>query len=603
MWGLLRRLLIGDPIPTHRIAFETLGPLAGLAVFSADALSSVAYGGEESLRVLVHAGSAGLAYTVPVGIVIVALLATVVVSYRQTVVEYPSGGGAYVVARDNLGTQPSLVAGAALLTDYVLTVAVSVAAGVAAVTSAWPVLYEHRVLLGVVWIVFMAVVNLRGVRESATVFGVPVYAFVLLMLALVATGLGRLATGTMQPQTNLAAVPVVEGLSLFLILRAFSSGCVALTGVEAVANGVQAFRPPAGQNAARVLGILALLLGTMFLGTTILARHLAIVPLAEETVLSQIARVVFGRGVLYYMLQMATAIILILAANTSFAGFPRLAAFMALDGFVPRQLSNLGDRLVYSNGIIALAALSSLLIAAFHGDVHLLIPLYAIGVFTAFTLSQSGMVLHWLRKGDRGWRRRAGVNAMGAVVTGVVLAVVAVTKFTHGAWVIWIVVPALVLLSRGIRRHYDYVASRLSLEQAPSVRPIRNLNLLLVGGMHRGTLDALQYVRALGGETRAVHIEIGGEAVPRIQRLWRKFEPVIPLVVIESPYRNLAAPVIEYAQKAMADEGYDSVTVVLPEFVVDTVWESILHNHSALWMQIVLRSVPGVSVLNMRYRL
>lgn len=603
MWGLLRRLLIGPPIPTHRLSFETLSPLAGLAVFSADALSSVAYGTEEILRILILAGPAALSYTVPVGIAIAALLAVVVVSYRQTVLEYPSGGGAYVVARDNLGALPSLVAGAALLTDYVLTVAVSVAAGVAAVTSAWPVLFEHRVALGVLWIVFMALVNLRGVRESAAVFGVPVYGFVLLMLALVAVGLGRLAGGGLQPMPAPAYMPVAESLSLLLVLRAFSSGCAALTGVEAVANGVQAFRPPAGPNAARVLAMLAVLLGTMFLGTTLLAHGLGIVPTHNETVVSQIASTVFGRGATYYALQLATAVILILAANTSFAGFPRLSAFMATDGYVPRQLANLGDRLVYSNGILALAFLASLLIVAFQGNVHLLIPLYAVGVFTAFTLSQMGMVVHWSRTRGRGWRHRAAINGIGAVTTGLVLVVVAATKFTQGAWIICLVLPLLVLGSRAIKRHYDWVASRLSLSQALLVRRKRNVTLLLVGGMHRGTLEALEYARALGGVTRAVHVEVGGQPTPRIQQLWQQWEPEIPLVVLQSPYRNLAAPLVEYINQIRAEEGYDVVTVILPEFVVNTVWESLLHNHSALWLQILLRDVPGVAVLNLRYAL
>jgi amino acid transporter len=603
MLGTIRRLLIGPPLPTHWITFERLGVLSGLAVFAADALSSVAYGTEEILRMLIMAGVAGLAYTVPVAIAIAALLAAVAASYRQTVVEYPSGGGAYVVARDNLGRTPSLVAGGALLNDYVLTVAVSVAAGVAAITSAWPVLYEHRVAIGLLCVIFMALVNLRGVRESAMVFGVPVYGFVLVMLALLAVGLGRGLWGSLRPVSPAPSIPTAETLSLFLILRAFSSGCAALTGVEAVANGVQAFRPPSGQNAARVLALLGLLLGTMFLGTTLLAHHLAVTPMPQETALSQIGKQVFGRGTWYYLLQGATALILILAANTSFADFPRLSAFMALDGYMPRQFSNLGDRLVYSNGIMTLAALSCVLIAAFKGDVHLLIPLYALGVFTAFTLSQSGMVLHWVRKGGVGWRRKAVVNALGALTTGMVLTVVAATKFVHGAWIVCIVIPLMILALQAIRRHYDHVAARLTLKQAWSVKPLRNLNLLLVGGMHRGTLKALQYAKALAGPIRAVHVETGGESTPRVQQLWRRWERDIPLVVLPSPYRNLSGPLVDYIDKVRRQEGYDIVTVVLPEFVVDSPWESMLHNHSALWLQIVLRNVPGVAVLNMRYKL
>jgi amino acid transporter len=602
MLSWLRRLLIGEPIATYRLSFERLGVLGGLAVFAADALSSTAYGPEEIVRTLVLAGSEALVWVVPLGAAVVALLVIVAISYRQTVMEYPSGGGAYVVARDNLGTTPSLVAGAALLTDYVLTVAVSVAAGVAAITSAWPVLHDHRVAIGVASIVFIALVNLRGVRESAVVFGVPVYSFIALMLTLIALGLGRLAFGTLEPISR-ETVAATQPLTLLLILRAFSSGGATLTGIEAVANGVQAFTEPAGRHAARVLGILALMLGIMTLGTSVLAHALQVHPVAEETVLSQIATAVFGRGGLYYALQIATAIILIIAANTSFAGFPRLAAFMANDGFVPRQFANLGDRLVYSNGIIFLGLLSALLLAVFGGDVHALIPLYAVGVFTAFTLSQSGMVLHWMSKRDEGWRQRALVNALGAVVTGIVLIVVAVSKFVLGAWIVCILIPLMLVVFRGIRRHYDYVARRLSLDQAGEVGPMRNLNLLLVGGMHRGTLEGLEYLKALSGEGRAVHVEVGGEATPRIQRLWAQWERDIPLTVLSAPYRSMTEPLIEYIQQAQQDEGYDVVTVIIPEFVVNTFWESLLHNHSALWLQVTLRNVPRVAVLNMRYKL
>jgi len=602
MLSWLRRVLIGEPLATHRLSFERLGVLGGLAVFASDALSSTAYGTEEILRVLILAGSAALVWVVPIGAAVVALLAVVVISYRQTVVEYPSGGGAYVVARDNLGTTPSLIAGAALQTDYVLTVAVSVAAGVAAITSAWPVLFEHRVLIGVGWILFMALVNLRGVRESAAVFGIPVYAFIALMLTLIGLGLGKLAFGALQPVTT-QPVPAGQALTLLLVLRAFSSGGATLTGVEAVANGVQAFTQPSGRNAARVLGALALLLGTMFFGTTLLAHAMHVVPAQEQTVVSQVAAAVLGRGLLYYVLQIATAIILVIAANTSFAGFPRLTAFMANDGFVPRQFANLGDRLVYSNGIVFLAVLASLLLAAFGGQVHALIPLYAVGVFTAFTLSQCGMVLHWIAKRDEGWRRRATVNAIGAGVTGIVLVVIAASKFMLGAWVVCLLIPLLLLAFRGIRRHYDYVAQRLSLDQASEVKPLRNLNLLLVGGMHRGTLEGLEYLRALTGDGRAVHVEVGGKPAPRIRRLWRKWERHIPLVILQSPYRSMTEPLVEYIRRAREEEGYDVVTVIIPEFVVDTWWESLLHNHSALWLQVVLRNIPGVAVLNMRYRL
>jgi len=603
MPGTIRRLLIGAPLATYRLELEKLGILSGLAVFASDALSSVAYGPEEVMLILMLAGGQGLPYVLPVIAAIVITLFVVATSYRQTVVEYPSGGGAYVVARDNLGTSSAHIAGAALLTDYVLTVAVSTAAGVAAITSAWQGLYPYRVALGLVCIAAVMLVNLRGVRESAAVFAAPVYTFIFCMLALAAVGVFRVATGTAPPPADVSGLKAVQPLTLFLILRAFSSGGATLTGIEAVANGVQAFRAPSGPNAARVLGWLALLLATTTVGLGYLAHHLNVTPQEKETVVSHIAALIFGRGGMYYVLQVATALILILAANTSFAGFPRLAAFMAQDAYLPRQFANLGDRLVYSNGIIVLAALAGALIWKFGGDVSALIPLYAVGVFTAFTLSQLGMVVHWRRAQSPGWQWRAAISGFGACATAVVLVVVAVTKFRYGAWIVCIVVPLLVLGFRAIRRHYDFVASRLTLAQAASVHPYQNLNLMLVGGMHRGTLEALQYLKSLAGTGRAIHVEVGGESDPRVQRLWAEWEKDIPLIVLSSPYRNLAEPLIGYIEQMKREEGYDIVTVILPEFVVGSWWESLLHNHSALWLQILLRNVPGVAILNMRYQL
>ena len=393
----------------------------------------------------------------------------------------------------------------------------------------------------------------------------------------------------------------LEAVTLFVILRAFSSGCASLTGIEAVADGVQAFAAPVGRNAARVLGLLALLLAVMVLGISLLAHNMGVTPRESETVLSQIARSVLGSGPGYFALQLSTALILILAANTSFAGFPRLAAFMARDGCLPRQMTNLGDRLVYSNGVVVLAVVAASLIVVFQGDVSRLIPLYAVGVFTAFTLSQAGMVVHWLRQ-DAG-RYRAFVNGFGALVMGVVLVVIAATKFLYGAWIICLVIPLLVLAFRQTRCHYDHVASRLSLDMADEVTPVKNLNLLLVGGMHRGTLQALQYMKALSPNVRAVHVEAGGKTEPRIKRLWTDWEQDIPLVIIPAPYRDLSEPLLDYIRKVREEEGFDLVTVVLPEFVVDSFWQSLLHNHSALWLQLKLSQVPGVAVLNMRYKL
>jgi len=602
MPSAVRRLLVGRPLSTDRAEHEKVGPAGGLALFAPDAMSSVAYGPEEVLIVLVAAGAVGLAYIIPVGVALAVLVAIVATSYRQTVQEYPSGGGAYVVARENLGVLPAQIAGAALLTDYVLTVAVSIASGVAAVTSAFPQLHEYHVALAVGFVAVIMLVNLRGVRESAAAFAIPVYGFIACVTFAVVVGLWRLAIGTLEalpPRT----LEVTSGLSAFLVLRAFSSGCASLTGIEAVANGVQAFREPRGGNAAKVMLWLAVVLGTSVMGISILAARMNATPLADQTVMSQIADNLFHRGAIYYVIQAFTAAILICAANTSFSDFPRLSAFMARDGYMPRQMGNLGDRLVFANGIVMLAALAAALVIAFHGEVTRLIPLYAVGVFTAFTTSQTGMVIHWLRKGGPGMRWRVAVNAVGAVCTGVVLMVIAVTKFSHGAWIVCLLIPAIVGAFGAIKRHYQYVASRLTLEVAHEVKPVRNLNVLLVGGIHRGTLEALQYIRTEAAEARAVHVEIGGEPEPRVKREWATWEPDIPLTVLPCPHRDLAATLLEYIQEIRAAEGFDYVTLVLPEFVVGSWWESLLHNHTALWLQFAFRQYTGIAVLNMRYRL
>lgn len=607
MMGAVRRLLLGSPLATQRREHETLGLLGGLAVFASDALSSVAYGPEEVLIVLGEAGRGALAYLGPISIAVVVLLGIVVTSYRQTVVAFPRGGGAYAVARDNLGPLPSHIAGGALLTDYVLTVAVSTAAGVAAITSAWPVLGPWRVHLGVLAVLVTMLVNLRGLRESATMVGAFVYAFIALMLGMVAIGLWKSASGTLPvapPLSPEEAAGVTGTVSLWLILRAFASGGATLTGIEAVADGVEAFREPRSKLAGRCLALLGLLLSAMVLGSSYLAHRIGVQPSESETVMSQIARAAYGHGSApYYLLQTMTCVILILAANTSFNGFPRLAAFMAQGGYLPRQLTNLGDRLVYSNGIVGLALLAIGLLVAFGGEVTRLIPLYAVGVFTAFTFSQAGMVRHWTRGRQPGWRYGAIVNGIGAATTGVVLVVVAVTKFVYGAWIVCLLIPLIVLVLRATKRHYDYVAAHLTLEGAQARPQTKNLNILLVGGMNRGTLNGLQYLKSLEGTARCIHVEIEGHDNPRVKRLWGEWERDLELIIIQSPYRSYAEPLVEYIRQVQREEGFGFVTVIVPEFVVNRWWESMLHNHTATWLQIVLRSMPGVAVTNMRYRL
>ena len=461
----LKKVFVGRPLATAQARHERLSKTSALAVFSSDALSSVAYATEEILLVLVLAGTVALGHSIPIGIAIAVLIAIVVSSYRQTILAYPQGGGAYIVAKDNLGTLSGLVAGGALLIDYVLTVAVSVAAGVAALTSAFPGLFPFRVVLCVVAVAAISTANLRGIRESGRLFAVPTYLFVASCAGMLAYGFAQWIIGVERPAAPvLPAADTLQGITLFLILRAFASGCAALTGVEAVSDGVPAFRPPEAQNARSVLVWLGVILITLFMGITFLAHHYGVGPRPEETVVSQLARRVFGGGLFYYAIQAVTMLILILAANTSFADFPRLSYFLARDGYIPRQFANRGDRLVFSNGILILGGTAAVLLVIFGGDTHSLIPLYAVGVFVSFTLSQASMVRRWLVRREAGWWWRWWLNAVGAATTGVVMLVIAGTKFTHGAWIVVVLIPVLVMVFMVVHRHYREVAGQLSLE-------------------------------------------------------------------------------------------------------------------------------------------
>jgi len=587
----VRQILIGAPLPSARLLHERLSKIQALAVFSSDALSSVAYATEEILLVLVTAGTAALVLSTPISLAIAGLLAIVATSYYQTIHGYPSGGGAYIVAYDNLGVLPGLTAAAALLIDYVLTVAVSITAGVAAFTSAFPVLQPYRVELCLLAIILIAWANLRGVRESGTLFAIPTYGFVSVFLALIATGLIRLATGSLTPVAG-AAQPGTEGgaqiLLLFLVLRAFASGCTALTGVEAISNGIPAFRKPEAKNAGRTLVVMAVLLGTMFLGISFLARALGIVPVEQETVVSQIGRQVFGSGPLYVTLQVATTLILVLAANTSFADFPRLSAILASDRYLPRQLTNLGDRLVFANGIIALALLASALVIVFGGQTHRLIPLYAVGVFISFTLSQAGMVRHWRKDRGPGWRWKAAVNGLGAVATGVVLVVIAAAKFIHGAWIVILLIPTLVWILQQVKRHYVTVAQQLSLEgKTPEVwtglsSRRRHKVVVPISGVHRGTLDALRFARSLSRDVTAVVVDVEPQVTARVREKWPVWGQKVPLVVLESPYRSTIGPLLDYLRATDQREPERGLAVVvLPEFVSARWWHELLHNQTA----------------------
>ena len=604
-YSALKRVLLGRPIPTHLAHHERLSKITGLAVLSSDALSSVAYATEEILRVLVIGGLGVLGFSTPIGLCIATLLALVAFSYRQTIYAYPSGGGAYIVSKDNLGSGAALVAAAALLIDYTLTVAVSIAAGVAAVTSAFPTLHVNRVELSLVFLALLAIGNLRGIRESGRIFSIPTYFFIVMILGLVGVGVWRYVTGTIHPIETNNPVPIGGGvLGTFALLTAFSNGCTAMTGVEAVSNGVPAFRPPEAKNAARTLITMAILSITMFVGITILAHAYRVVPSETETIVSQIARGTFGgRGILYFGVQLATMLILVLVANTAYSDFPRLASIVARDGYLPRQFANQGDRLAFSNGIIALSVFAGVLLIAFGGDTHALIPLYMIGVFISFTLSQGGMVLHWRRLGGPGWRTSALINGIGAVATAVVLVIVAMTKTLEGAWIILLLIPILVLVFRATHAHYHHVASQLSLRGWKGEGPQHSTVLVPIGGVHRAVLQATAYARSLSNDVRALFVDTDPAATEKVRAEWEEWGGGTRLDVLPSPYRSLMEPLLEYIDQLQTAKPHDYVTVVLPEFVPARWWQHLLHNQRALLIKGALLFRPRVVVTSVPFHL
>jgi len=601
----LKRVLVGAPIPSDHAHHERLSRVTGLAVLSSDALSSVAYATEEILRVLLVGGIAALGLATPIGVVIAVTLAIVVFSYRQTIYAYPSGGGAYIVAKANLGTLPSLIAAASLLIDYVLTVAVSVAAGVAALTSAFPGWASYRVEIALGFVGVLTVGNLRGVRESGRIFAVPTYFFIASIVGVLVVGAWRYFAGAITPPHELAhPATAANMLTTFALLTAFSNGCTAMTGVEAVSNGVPAFRPPESRNAASTLAVMGALSITMFLGITLLAHAYALVPNDAETVISQLARATFGGGTaLYFGVQAATMLILVLAANTAYADFPRLASIVARDRFLPRQLTNQGDRLAFSNGILILSALAAVLLVAFAGDTHALIPLYMIGVFVSFTLSQSGMVIHWRKAQGPGWRSSAFVNGVGALVTGIVLVIVAVTKATEGAWLIILMIPALVALFTITRRHYDHVASELTLRDWEPESVGSHVVLVPIGGIQRAVVKALRYARSLAGDVRAVYVEFDAAGANALRGQWDHWGQGVALVVLESPYRSLIDPLLEYIEQLQREDPSAYITVILPEFVPRKLWQHLLHNQHALLIKGALLFKPNVVVTSVPFHL
>ncbi|HMN60803.1 MAG TPA: APC family permease [Anaerolinea sp.] len=618
-------ILIGRPLATADAPHETIGKLIGLAVFASDALSSTAYATQEILAILIVLGTAAYGYLFPISLVIVGLLAVVTFSYEQTIHAYPNGGGSYIVSRDNLGEFPAKVAASAILTDYILTVAVSISSGVAQVVSAYSQLFDYRVYIAVALVFLIMMINLRGVRESGVIFAIPTYFFVAMMFVTVIIGIVRYASGSLgmlaePPEATMLLGP--QAVSLFLLMRAFSNGTTALTGIEAIADGIPSFREPRTRNAGVTLILMSSILATLLLGITFLAGHIHAVPSEVETVISQLARTVYdGRGLLYLLAISATTVILVMAANTSFADFPRLSAITAADGLLPRQLNYRGSRLVFSRGIAVLALLASLLIIVFQASVTRLIPLYAIGVFISFTLSQTGMARRWWKIGhlkegqeikergsvlryQEGWKSKMVVNGLGGLLTLFVMVLFAVTKFADGAWVVIIIIPSLVVVFSIIQGHYKRLANTLSLDQYGGAPPRihRNRVLLPIGGVHRGTLAALRYARTLTDDITAVHISVNPDETERLRKKWEQWGDGVRLVIVESSYRRFMEPLLDYI-----DEIYERrqpnevITIIVPQFISHKRWTNFLHTNTAAALRQALMFYNNVVVTNVPY--
>ena len=636
-----RRLLLGRRLASDETQHTKISNPIGLAVFSSDALSSVAYATQEimaSLSMALGHGGVGIAagiaasavfgLAVPVAAGIVLLLSMLAISYRQTILEYPGGGGAYIVAKENLGEMAAQTAGASLLVDYILTVAVSVSSGVAAITAALPVLQGYNVTLTLLAIGFIATANLRGIKESGTLFSIPTYGFLLAIMGLLAVGAVRWVLGSaVAPAHAEAAVhqaPRLAGLAfVWVFMRAYSAGCTALTGVEAISNGVPVFRDPPGNNAAKTMIWMVFLLGTMFMGITLLSHHFGVVyrhsadpSLVQETLLSDLSRQVLGtRGVLvtlpakiyYYVVQGFTFAILVVAANTAYADFPRLAALQAKDGFLPNQFTSMGDRLVFSNGILILSVLAGGLVVLFHANTDVLLPLYALGVFLGFTISQSGMVVHWYRKRGRHWQFKIAVNGVGACAAGIVMLDIAVTKFAGGAWIVTVLVPLLVMTFFNIHRHYIRVKSTLAASRTDAFLSSKHHAIVLVSGLHAGTVQALSYARLISGErVEALTVDLGSDGFhesPAIQKLradWAYYGMGVPLRSVPSPYRKVVEPILEEVKRFRLAEPEVCLTMILPEYVTSKWWQRVLHNQMAFRIKAALMLKPGVIVTSVR---
>jgi amino acid transporter len=601
----LKRLLVGEPIPSHLAHHERLSRVTGLAVLSSDALSSVAYATDFILATLVVAGVGAFVYAIPISLVIATLLAIVAFSYRQTIHAYPTGGGAYIVAKENIGPTAGLIAAASLLVDYTLTVAVSISAGVLAITSAFPGLDPYRIEMCLGFLAILTLGNLRGIRESGNIFAVPTYFFVVCIALLLGAGLYRYLIGGIVPVD--AVLPPGAGqtpLTTLLLLTAFANGCTAMTGVEAVSNGVPAFRPPEAKNASATLVTMAVLAISMFVGITMLAHAYRVVPNSAESGISQLGRAIFGGpNILYYLLQAGTTLILVLAANTAYADFPRLASIVSRDRYLPRQFMNQGDRLAFSNGILVLSAFAAVLIVAFRGDTQSLLPLYMIGVFISFTLSQSGMVIHWRTTKEPGWKTSALINGFGAIVTGIVLLIVAVTKTLEGAWIVLLLIPLIVAFFKATHRHYGHVASELTLKGWEPQRRVHNTVLIPIGGLQRAVVEALRYAETLSDDVRAIYVDVNPAQTDQLRKDWESWGGRVTLVVLPSPYRSLMEPLLEYIEQAAAQKTNDYVTVILPEFVPKRWWQHLYHNQTSLLIKGALLFRPSIVVTSVPFHL
>jgi amino acid transporter len=585
MLSRLKDFLIGPPLPTQQSREQKLNKIRALAAFSPDALSSIAYANQEIYLGLVVAGSVGLSLGWPIGLAITGLLVIVALSYFQTIHGYPSGGGSYVVARENLGTGLGLIAASALLIDYLLTAAVSLTAGVEAVASAFPSLWPYRVVIALILLGLITLANLRGLRETGTLMSIPVYLFLFTYLPMLIYGLFVLWRNGPIPLE--ASVPAAtQPMTTFLLLHTFATGCTALTGIEAISNGVPAFESPESKNAGKTLIVMAILMGLLFVGSIGLTQFLAVTAGPQETILSALAHRLLGTSPVYYLIQISTMLILAVAANTSFAGFPRLAAILAKDGFLPRQFTGLGDRLVFANGILSLAGATAVLIILFNGVSHALIPLFAVGVFLAFSLSQAGMVVHWWKLKGRHWQIKAFINGLGALATIVTLFVVGYSKFLEGAWITVILIPMIVIVFLRIRAHYSHIRDELSLQGLPpSLKPFPSPRIIIpISGVHRGIVDAVDYARSISKDVTAIYVEMETGDAEAVREKWTRFWPDVPLVVLSSPYRSIVQPILDFLDRTDAEHNDGQLaTVILPEFVPAQWWQSLLHNQTA-WL-------------------